>query len=146
MTANLCIKRDTLINYPFDETLEKYGYEDILMGTTLKENGHVIIHIDNPIVHKGIKKSVDFISGQKQAVTNLAHLYFDGRISNTRLIDFYERLKSLGIKSFVTGWVASQIKSIEQGFFDGDNTSLIRLDLLKLYYFDISLKKLYNQD
>ena len=145
MTANLCIKRDVLIKYPFDESLREYGYEDILMGTNLKDHNHNILHIDNPIVHRGIKKASDFLAGQKSAVSNLARLYFTGDIHSTRLISFYEKIKGLGLKDLITGLVASRKDQIEEELKTG-KISLIKLDFLKLFYFDISLKELYNQD
>jgi len=145
LTANLCIKRDLLLKHPFDESLMKYGYEDILMGAALREEDMNILHIDNPITHRGIKKSGEFISGQKEAVANLASLYFEGKITSTRLIDFYERIKGLGIKDWIMSLIASRLDSIEEDLMGG-KTSLKKLDCLKLYYFDISLKELYNQD
>ncbi len=145
MTSNLCIKRDLLLKHPFDQSLQTYGYEDILMGTTLEKEDSRILHIDNPIIHRGIKKADEFLSGQKEAVANLAQLYFDEKITSTRLIDFYKRLQQWGAKDWLIGRIRPRIDQIERDLIDG-NISLKRLDILKLYYFDISLKELYNQD
>ena len=42
-TANLLIRRDLLLQYPFDERFRHYGYEDVLLGKTLHQH-HVPIH------------------------------------------------------------------------------------------------------
>ena len=48
-TANLLIRRDLMLQYPFDERFRHYGYEDVLLGKTLQRHHIPMLHIDNPL-------------------------------------------------------------------------------------------------
>ena len=47
-TANFCIRKDVMLECPFDERFRQYGYEDVLMGKQLRRQQITIAHIDNP--------------------------------------------------------------------------------------------------
>ena len=44
-TANFMIRREIMLNNPFDERFRYYGYEDVLLGKLLKEHEITIKHI-----------------------------------------------------------------------------------------------------
>ena len=48
-TANLLIRKELILQHPFDERFRHYGYEDVLLGKTLRQHQIPITHIDNPL-------------------------------------------------------------------------------------------------
>ncbi len=47
-STNFMIEREVFEACPFDERFKRSGYEDVLFGKTLKQQGVSITHIDNP--------------------------------------------------------------------------------------------------
>jgi glycosyltransferase involved in cell wall biosynthesis len=48
-TANLMIRRQTMLDCPFDERFRRYGYEDVMLGKQLRQRKAIVRHIDNPL-------------------------------------------------------------------------------------------------
>ena len=134
---NFLISRDHILSHPFPE-IDGYGYEDIAMGESLQRAGISIRHIDNPVVHLGLKNQSDFLTDQKSAMRNLAKLYREKSISDTRLIKWYELLKKFGLLRWMKSFdVLNEEKLLTR--LSNNQTNLKTLDLLKLYYFDKAL-------
>ena len=70
-TANLLIRRDIIIQNPFDERLRHYGYEDVLLGKTLHRNHIAITHIDNPLGFCTFEPNADFIAKTEEGLRTL---------------------------------------------------------------------------
>ena len=56
-TFNFAIKRDLFLSIRFDESIKEYGYENTLFGHQIKARGHVVEHIDNPLLHTGLESN-----------------------------------------------------------------------------------------
>lgn len=74
MTNNFLIQKKTFNKVKFDESLIKYGHEDTLFGIELELNGNYIKHIENPVIHLGLKNAKEFLRGEKEAISNLIFL------------------------------------------------------------------------
>ncbi len=75
MTAfNLCVKGDVARRLPFDEHCKEYGFEDALYGVVLKRYGIKILHIDNPLLHRGLENNEVFLAKTEAAMRTLAAL------------------------------------------------------------------------
>ena len=48
-TANFMIRRTLMLAHPFDNRFRHYGYEDVLFGKEMEQQGIAIHHIDNPL-------------------------------------------------------------------------------------------------
>ena len=48
-TCNVFVRRNVMLQYPFDERFRRYGYEDVFWGKTLRQAGIAIEHLDNPV-------------------------------------------------------------------------------------------------
>ena len=144
-TANLVIRRKTLLDFPFDQEVEGYGYEDVLLGSKLNKNGFKILHVDNPVIHRGLKKSNILLADHINASENLASMYYHEKVTDTKLIKTYEWIRHLGLQDLVFDYIGSKVNKYEESLISGEN-SLLKLDLVKLYYFDRSIRGLYNQD
>lgn len=143
-TNNFSTTRTISLAHPFDESIEGYGYEDLAMGERLIKAGISINHIDNPTIHRGLKEADDFLSDQKSAIQNLAKLYFEGGITDTRLIKTYHRVKKSGLRDLIIRSLSSRIEKMEQQL-KSNPKRLYKLDLIKLYYFDSTLNNIHSE-
>jgi len=142
---NFVISRDVILAHPFDESLSSYGYEDLSLGQLLADHNVSITHIDNPVLHRGIKKATAFITDQISAVYNLAHLYQLGKVRSTRLISLHKTLERLGILTTTIKWIDRRVEKYKSALEDQPK-SLYKLDLLKLYYFDNALMDTLSEE
>lgn len=97
---NFIIPAHIAKQHPFDESIDGYGYEDLVFAYDLEQAGHYIHHVDNPTRHGKIEKTDDFIRKTKHSLKNLAILYQSGRLPQTRLTKAYELLKKYKIYNF----------------------------------------------
>jgi hypothetical protein len=72
--GNFMISNTIFNAIKFDETINKYGYEDVLFGVSLKGRNINIVQINNPVIHLGISKTQDFLMDVKHSIENLAAL------------------------------------------------------------------------
>ena len=144
-TANVLIKREVLLNHPFDQKMKGYGYEDIALGCELRKSNLRILHIDNPILHSGLKKAKDYVEDQITASQNLASLFYENKVTDTRLIRTLNWIRNFGLQDLVFDYLHTKIKNYEDSLVSGE-ISLRKLDLIKLYYVDRALTDLYNRD
>jgi len=130
MTNSFLIQKTIFSKVKFDESLVKYGHEDTLFGITLEINKIPIKHIDNPVLHLGIKTAKDFLKGEKEAILNLIYLSEKETLKNkildkSKLLRFEKQLKYY---YFVTSIF---FKNKVEKLFLGDNTSLKVLNYWK---------------
>ncbi len=131
---NFMISRDVMRGYPFDESIEGYGYEDLEWAQRLAQNNITVSHIDNPVVHLGLKNTKDFIKDIDQSIDNLIALHREKKIEQSRLIRSYEKLQKWGIMTLCQKLLNQRKDQIYNRLFRV-NTKLIYLDLYKLHYF-----------
>jgi len=91
MTGNFCIKKATLIRYPFDERLRQYGHEDTLLGYRLMQHKVPLLHIDNPVYHLHLEETPAFLHKTEKAVANLYYIATD-LLANDPLFIWQNRL------------------------------------------------------
>ncbi|GLR15735.1 glycosyltransferase family 2 protein [Portibacter lacus] len=141
-TNNFMVDRALILSHPFDESIKDYGYEDSLFATTLKNEGIPIKHIENPLIHKGVEENEDFLNKSKLAAENLAILYRDDSLTDTKMVAFHEKLKKIGFNSLLhnlirrkKGWILKNLYS-----------SKPNLILFDLYRYDVFISKLNALD
>lgn len=122
----------------FDEDIKGYGYEDLELAQRVNRHNIGIRHIDNPIVHQGIKKTKDYIADIETSIENLVTLYKANKITNSRLINTHQKLMRLGLNPLCQKLLNSRKSQIIDRLFE-KNPKLIYLDLYKLHYFDKTL-------
>ena len=82
MTNSFLIQKETFNRVKFDETIQQYGHEDTVFGIELEIKNIAIQHIDNPVLHKGLKEVKDFLCDEKKAIENLVLLSQKAKIKN----------------------------------------------------------------
>lgn len=113
---NFLIKKKLFNQIRFDETINTYGYEDILFGLKLKELKVEILHIDNPVIHLGLETNDIFLEKTRHSLLNLYQLYKAGKVDSTRLIDFGKKWKAwsgiiIGVDRMIRPFIESNLRS-----------------------------------
>lgn len=80
-SANFFIKKSIFNKHPFDETLKKYGCEDVIFFETLIHQKIKINFLNNPVIHFGNDDATIFIKKTNQAIKNLIFLIDSKKIS-----------------------------------------------------------------
>jgi hypothetical protein len=141
LTSNLIIKKEVFLQYPFDESLTKYGYEDLLFFSVLKANHFEILRIENPTFHLNLETSKAFLDKTKIALENLMFLYDSKKIKReeNKITTSFEFLRKLKLTQFSAFLFRKNQTRIERNLFS-KKPSLFLFDLYKLGYY-CTLKK-----
>lgn len=70
-TTNFLVQKQVLLRCPFDEHIKTYGYEDVLWGKTLREQGHGITHIDNGVTLTHFEDNRTYLAKTREALATL---------------------------------------------------------------------------
>ena len=128
----------------FDEGVEGYGYEDLLFAQKIKSVDGGILHIDNPVVHLGLEPASKIIDKTKNAIINLAKLNKSGELLDTRLIKFYKKMESYGMKNLLVNYFNSNEQSILKNLHS-KNPSIRKFNLLKMAAYDEAVNMLVQK-
>ncbi|WP_426485964.1 glycosyltransferase family 2 protein [Flavobacterium sp. 2] len=136
LSSNLLIKKDVFLQFPFDESITKYGYEDLLFFAVLKKKNFKINQIENPTFHLNLETSELFLVKTKTALENLVFLYNSEKISaeESKIIKAFELLKKIKLIRFANSIFKINQGKIEQNLLS-EKPSLFLFDLYKLGYF-----------
>lgn len=140
LTSNLLIQKNVFLEHPFDESITKYGYEDLCFFSVLKKNNYKISQIENPTLHLNLETSEVFLNKTKIALENLVFLYNSNKISgdDSKIIKTFELLKNLKLTRFSAFLFKKNQSKIERNLLS-EKPSLFLFDFYKLGYFS-SLK------
>ncbi len=138
---NFLIPQHIFEKHMFDESVQGYGYEDILYARRLQKAGISILHINNPTIHDGLEVNTVFIKKTENAIENLVKIYNEFPDINTRLTKGYEHLKNYGLLSSFE-WTYTKLKEKIQANMISDNPSISFFNMWKLHLFSEKLKAL----
>lgn len=99
-TANLLIRRELMLKYPFDERFRHYGYEDVLLGKTLRRHRVTIRHIDNPLGFSTFETNADFVAKTEEGLRTLYEFREDLR-GYSRLLTLVSGIHIPLVKSMI---------------------------------------------
>lgn len=135
LVSNLVIKKKILLSYPFNSSINDYGFEDLVFLLELKKNKIKICHIENPTYHLNLEKSVIFLEKNLKAVKNLNYLIKNQIIApnETSLSNAYSILLYLKLDNFVS-FCFNFFKVKMKKNLLSKNPSLLVFDLYKLGY------------
>jgi len=142
LTSNLLIKKEVFLDYPFDESITKYGYEDLCFFSVLKKNNFEICQVENPTFHLNLDTSKVFLNKTKIALENLVFLYNSKKIAeeDSKIIRAFELLKKLQLIPFSALLFKKNKIKIERNLLS-TNPPLFLFDLYKLGYFSCKVSK-----
>jgi len=96
-TNNFVCPTKIIVGNPFNESIQGYGYEDILFGHLLSQKKIDILHIDNPVIHNDLEELTSFIDKQDQALHNLKRITDDHPDVPIKIWEAYKKLDQYGI-------------------------------------------------
>ena len=92
---NFLVKKEILQQFPFDENLKTYGYEDLIFSKKLEQKKVFIHQIENPVLHSDEETIDIFLSKTKIAIQNLRKIHKNNPdfVEDMKLIKVYQRIK-----------------------------------------------------
>lgn len=135
---NFMIRRDIFLHYPFRETIREYGHEDTVLGYDLCKAGIRMKHTDNPVLHKGLEPSAEYLEKTGIALDNLVYvsenIIEDARFRNeSGLLKMRDRLRKTGLLP-VAGALFRMAEPILVKKLTGNNPCLFLFDLYRTGY------------
>lgn len=136
LTSNILIQKKVFISNKFNDSITKYGYEDLVFLSDLKKKGILVKHIDNPTYHLGLENSEQFLAKTKIALENLKSISENNSIYNSesKILKVYNVLKQLYLTSFISTIFKKTERNLEENLLS-KNPSLFLFDLYKLGYY-----------
>lgn len=134
-TFNFLISKSIFNQIRFDESIKGYGYEDTVFGHRLSELGYKMLHIENPLIHKGLDGNTLFLKKTEIGLNNLYRLYETGNypylLHESKLLHTFIKMKKIrldGVFALLFGWSKKRMQSN----LLGSTPSLRVYDLYKL--------------
>lgn len=132
-TSNFMIRREVMLRFPLDETVPGYGYEDVLFGKTLCENGIPINHIDNPVVMTHFENNETYVTKVEEAMRTLHAMRYELN-GYSPLLDAVETLQKKHLTPLYRQFFHANAKRIRNNLV-GKSPSIRWLNLYKLGYY-----------
>lgn len=133
LTTNLLVPSTVFAAIKFDERISRYGYEDVLFGKRLWEEGIRVRHIDAPVCWDKFDTSEAFIHKTHEALQTLHD--FQTELSGfSSLLDTAEKLNRLKIR-WAMRLFHRLFSPLEKRILCSSHPSLLVFKIYKLGYF-----------
>ncbi|MDD7318459.1 MAG: glycosyltransferase [Prevotella sp.] len=132
-TSNFMTTKDVMLRFPFDERFRHYGYEDVLWGKTLRDNGIVIKHIDNPLTFADFETNRQFVSKTEEAMHTL-RTFSDELKGYSSLLDYEKKISTLRLTPLMRIIHKILHKPLLRNL-ESNNPSILKFNIYKLLYF-----------
>jgi len=136
LTSNLLINKKLFIETLFDESITKYGYEDLVFLSDLEKKGILVTHIENTTYHLGLETSQQFLVKTKIALENLKIISKSRsfNVSDSKLLEFCVLLKRLYLSTLISFIFKKTERIIERNLLS-KKPSLLLFDFYKLGFY-----------
>ena len=120
----------------FDDGSMKYGYNDTMFGYKLLVQKVPVVHIDNPLLHRGLMPAQKFLNRSMEAVDNLLFFEKQDYIEPSfyrfiKVFRYYRLLKKLGLTGLYLSYYQKR-KEVWENNLLSSSPILRNLDKLKL--------------
>ena len=132
-TCNFVVRRDIMLTHPFDERFRQYGYEDVLWGKQLRQDGITVVHPDNPVGFCTFERNGRFVDKTEEALRTLSLFYSDLR-GYSKMIAFVESIHLAPVRWGIRLWHFI-FGALERRILCSSHPSLRVFKLYKLGYF-----------
>jgi glycosyltransferase involved in cell wall biosynthesis len=135
LTANLAISKSIFNKIAFNETITRYGYEDLVFSYNLSQLHIKVQHIDNTIYHLGLEPSEVFIQKFESSLTVYKYLVSNNIIPENymKLGRIYLAVKRFGLQKAVA-WLFNFFKKGIVRNLTGSKPSVRLFDVYRLGY------------
>jgi hypothetical protein len=136
LTSNIFIQKKVFVSNKFDESITKYGYEDLVFLSDLKKKGILVKHIENPTYHLGLETSQQFLDKTKTALENLKLITKTTSLdsSESKILKVSTLLKNLHLTSLIS-FLFKKLERKMEGNLLSAKPSLLLFDLYKLGFY-----------
>lgn len=136
LTSNIFIQKKVFFSNKFDESITKYGYEDLVFLSDLKKKGILVKHIENPTYHLGLETSQQFLDKTKTALENLKLITKTTSLdsSESKILKVSTLLKNLHLTSLIS-FLFKKLERKMEGNLLSAKPSLLLFDLYKLGFY-----------
>lgn len=139
-TLNILLSSSVAQQFPFDESIQLYGYEDTLLGRTWEEVGIEVLHIQNPLIDADMESNEVFLAKTEEALRSLLVLG-DRMQGYSALLDCYHTIQKWHLTAAVRLFFSLFASPIRRNLV-GNNPQVRLFQLYKLgYYSKISVLK-----
>lgn len=132
-TSNFLIEKKVILAHPFNENIKRYGYEDVLFGKQLAQNGITIFHIDNPVGFEVYESNPSFIHKIEEGLQTLQQFQTELK-GYSHLLNQVEKLSKLRLTKLLYVLGKPFIPKLKQRLLQG-NVPLVLLSLYKILYY-----------
>ncbi|MDH7913173.1 glycosyltransferase [Winogradskyella sp. SYSU M77433] len=135
-SSNFFIKKSIILQNLFDESINKYGYEDVLFFKSLENNNITVNSIKNPVIHLDNESALEFIKKVEISLNTLNELVIDKKISrrDSKIYNYYQSLSFWRLN-----WIPTIVFKLSKNQmlknFSSSQPSLLLFDLYRLGYF-----------
>ncbi|MBL4653048.1 MAG: glycosyltransferase [Flavobacteriales bacterium] len=134
MTNNFVIDKAIVLKIPFDESLDGYGYEDILFAQQLKKSNISIHHIDNSLVHVGLENTSEFLKRTANGMKNLAQIIRHNQVDeDIKIYRVYKKINRTKSK-WIIKLIYALLKKYIRNNLKSNTPNLLYFDLFKLQH------------
>lgn len=132
-TTCFMVRRDVFLSHPFDPSITTYGYEDVLFGKSLHDDGIAILHMDNPVTYTEYEPNDVFVAKTEEALRTLSQL--SGALAGySGVLSLCEKLRRMRLdKLCLAMW--NKKKDAWRGNLVSKHPSLLVFKLYKMGYF-----------
>lgn len=138
-TANLFVRRDLMLAHPFDERFRYYGYEDVLLGKTFRQQHIAIEHIDNPLGFCTFETNADFVTKTEEGLRTLGQ-FRDDLKGYSRLLTLVSNIHIPAVLTMIRLW-HKLFGRLERRNLCGSHPSITIFKLYRLGYFICSCSR-----
>ncbi|MEN3322625.1 glycosyltransferase [Mariniflexile soesokkakense] len=135
-SSNFLIKKSIFQLNLFNESLKKYGCEDVLFFDNLAKSNVKILKINNPVIHEADDDANTFVKKTEFAIENLIQLIDEGKlsISHYKISKLYMQLSPLGLDKFIY-LLFKWLKPLLLKNFNSNYPSILLFDFYRLGYY-----------
>ncbi|GAA4108042.1 glycosyltransferase [Aquimarina addita] len=135
-SSNFLIQKEIFKRNPFDESLKKYGCEDVLFFDGITKKGIPIKHINNPVIHDAQDDATTFIKKTETAIENLIELIDTKKLPRNRykVSKLYYKLERIRLDTLIS-LLFKATRNILKMNFNSSYPSILCYDLYRLGYF-----------
>ena len=131
--ANFLIKKEIMLQHPFDERFTGYGYEDVLFGKRLADSNIPICHINNPVHIDQFDNNPEYLAKIEESLKTLKR--FKTELSGySKILESVKTLKKAHLDWTIRIW-HMLFKAIEKHNLTGKSPNLTLFKLYKLGYY-----------
>ncbi len=135
-SSNFLIQKEIFNTIKFDESLQKYGCEDVVFFDDISKNKISIRYVDNPVIHDANDDADTFIRKTEFAIENLIELINTDKLTYKRykVSSLYYKINKIKLDKIIV-WFFRISRNLLKINFNSSYPSILCYDFYRLGYF-----------